>query len=88
MTFKVGEKAYVVENHSYVTPVIIIRSYGDFYSVTAGGKGINLRPSRLFRTREEAERTLPGRERTDASRTTGSGETPYDYMDYYSPYGL
>ena len=88
MTFKVGEQAYIVENHSYVTPVVIIRSYGDFYSVVAGGKGMNLRASRLFETREEAERTLPRRKRTVASRTTGGGETPYDFMDYHSPYGL
>ena len=88
MTFKVGEQAYIVENHSYVTPVVIIRSYGDFLTVAVGGKGINLRPSRLFKTREEAERTLPGRKRVVASRTTGSGEIPYDYMDYHSPYGL
>ena len=88
MTFKVGERAYIVENHSYVTPVVILKSYGDFYTIGVGEKGINLRAGRLFKTREEAERTLPGRERTDASRTTGSGETPYDYMDYHSPYGL
>ena len=88
MTFKVGEQAYIVENHSYVTPVVIIRSYGDFYSVAAGGKGMNLRASRLFKTREEAERTLPRRERTVVSRTTGGGEIPYDLMDYHSPYGL
>lgn len=88
MTFKVGEQAYIVENHSYVTPVVIIRSYGDFYSVAAGGKGMNLRASRLFKTREEAERTLPRRERTVVSRTIGGGETPYDFMDYHSPYGL
>lgn len=42
MTFKVGEKAYIVENHSYVTPVVILRSYGDFYTVAAGGAGINV----------------------------------------------
>ena len=64
MTFKVGEKAYIVENHSYVTPVDILRSYGDFYTVAVGGTGINLRASRLFKTREDAERTLPGRKRT------------------------
>ena len=88
MTFKVGEKAYIVENHSYVTPVVILRSYGDFYSVAAGGAGINLRASRLFKTREDAERTLPGRKKTVASKAYGSSETPYDYMDYHSPYGL
>lgn len=88
MTFKVGEKAYIVENHSYVTPVVIIRSYGDFYTVAAGEKGINLKGSRLFKTREDAERTLPGRKRTVASGANGSSETPYDYIDYRSPYGL
>jgi hypothetical protein len=88
MTFKVGEKAYIVENHSYVTPVDILRSYGDFYTVAVGGTGINLRASRLFKTREDAERTLPGRKRTVASKAYGSSETPYDFMDYHSPYGL
>ena len=88
MTFKVGEQAYIVENHSYVTPVVVVRSYGDFYTVAAGRKGINFRASRLFRTREEAERTLPRRERNIASRKGGSSTTPYDYMNYRSPYGL
>lgn len=88
MTFKVGEQAFIVENHSYVTPVVVVRSYGDFYTVAAGRKGINLRASRLFKTREDAERTLPTRERTAASRTGGSGVSPYDYMNYRSPYGL
>ncbi|MCH4013846.1 MAG: hypothetical protein LKE64_05915 [Solobacterium sp.] len=88
MTFKVGEQAYIVENHSHVTPVVVVRDYGDFYTVAAGGKGINLRASRLFKTREDAERTLPKRVRVVASMTGGSVATPYDYMNYRSPYGL
>lgn len=88
MTFKVGERAYIVENHTYVTPVVILKSYGDFYTIGIGEKSINLRASRLFKTREDAERTLPGRKRTVASGANGSSETPYDYIDYRSPYGL
>jgi hypothetical protein len=86
MTFKVGEKAYIVENHSYVTPVVILRSYGDFYTVAAGGAGINLRASRLFRKREDAEAKLPRRERMVTGGTNYS--SPYSYMDYHSPYGI
>ena len=88
MTFKVGERAYIVENHTYVTPVVILKSYGDFYTIGVIEKSINLRASRLFKTREDAERTLPRREQTVPNRATGSSETPYDYMNYRSPYGL
>ena len=84
MTFKVGEKAYIVENHSYVTPVDILRIYGDFYTVVVGGSGINLRASRLFRTRGGCGVNITGkRKRTIASKAYGSSETPYDHMDYH-----
>jgi hypothetical protein len=40
MTFKAGEQAYIIENHSRVTPVVVVRSYGDFYTVAFGEKNL------------------------------------------------
>ena len=56
MAFNEGEQAYIIENNSRVTPVRIIRKDGDFYTIEFSDYGrINLRASRLFHTREEAE---------------------------------
>lgn len=91
MAFKAGDRAFIIENHSHVAPVIIVRSYGDFYTVALGGKGINLRASRLFGTREEAEKQLP---RWAADRPAGrpvagcASPSPYDYLNFRSPYGI
>ena len=86
MTFKAGEQAYIIENHSRVTPVVVVRSYGDFYTVAIGETRINLRASRLFRKREDAEAKLP---RCEKMATSGMNySSPYSYMDYHSPYGI
>jgi hypothetical protein len=90
MTFKAGEQAYIIENNSRVTPVIVVRSYGDFYTVEFGESSINLRASRLYKTRKDAEEKLPKRMKPGnltRGRMTGY-DSPYDYIDFHSPYGI
>ena len=44
MSFSEGEKAYIIENNSHVTPVRIIRKDGEFYTIQFEDYGrINLR---------------------------------------------
>ena len=51
MSFCEGDKAYIIENNSHVTPVRIIRKDGEFYTIQFADCGrINLRESRLFHT--------------------------------------
>ena len=89
MAFREGEQVYIVENNSHVTPVQIIRKDGEFYTIQFSDCGrINLRESRLFRTKEEALKRIrhaPSRVRHIA----GNGYTsPYHYNNSRNPYGI
>ena len=59
MSFSEGEKAYIIENNSHVTPVRIIRKDGEFYTIQFADYGrISLRGSRLYHTEEEARKKI------------------------------
>ena len=59
--FNVGDEVYIIENNRNVRKVTIIKTSRDFCTVrfndTAGA--ITLRVSRLYGTRNKAERSLP-----------------------------
>lgn len=98
MTFREGDGAYIIENNSRVTPVTIIERRGDFCTIAFGKTVISLRQSRLYRTRREAEANLPKwvieeqekrRQEERQKKYHGRKEyTPYDNINYRSPYGL
>ncbi len=78
MAFKIGSKAFMVESNRIVREVTIVKRNGDFYIVRFGNSGgIQVRISRLFATKEEAEATLPKSEITQ--KRTGY-RSPYDYL--------
>ena len=89
--FREGEKAYIIENNLRVTPVHIVRSYGDLYTVALSHQcWITLREGRLFRTQEEAQKKVgivpvPVREEPAAER---GYKSPYQYDNSRSPYGI
>ena len=65
MAFKIGSKAFMVESNRIVSEVTIVKRNGDFYIVRfENSGGIQVRISRLFATKEEAEATLPKSEIT------------------------
>lgn len=61
MRFKKGDIAYLVENHMRITPVKVMAASGGFCTVrfcNSGSSAIRVRDSRLFKTEEEASRSL------------------------------
>lgn len=90
MSFNEGEKAYIVENNSHVTPVRIIRKDGGFYTIQFADCGrINLRESRLFHTEKEAQKKIrPAPSSNRQVIRNGYYKTPYQYNNSRSPYGI
>lgn len=61
MGFKKGDIAYIVENQMRVTQVKVLAASGGFCTVRfcdSGSSAIRVRDSRLFKTEEEASRSL------------------------------
>ena len=61
MRFKKGDTAYLIENQIRITPVKVIAVSGGFCTVRfcdSGSSAIRVRESRLFKTEEEASRSL------------------------------
>lgn len=61
MRFKKGDMAYLVENHMRITPIKIVAASGGFCTVrfcNSDSSAIRVRESRLFKTEEEASRSL------------------------------
>ena len=90
MSFNEGEKAYIVENNSHVTPVRIIRKDGEFYTIQFANFGrISLRGSRLYHTEEEAqEKIRPAPSSNRQVIRNGYHKTPYQYNNSRSPNGI
>lgn len=61
MEFKEGTAAFIVESNRIIREVIIVKRTGNLYIVRFANNdgGIQVRGSRLFATREEAEKTVP-----------------------------
>ena len=90
MSFSEGEKAYIIENNSHVTPVRIIRKDGEFYTIQFEDYGrINLRRSRLYHTEKEARKRIkPTPSLNRQVIRNGYHKTPYQYNNSRSPYGI
>ena len=60
MRFKKGDLAYIVENQRRITPVKVMAVSGGFCTVRfdSDSSAIRVRDSRLFKTEEEASRSL------------------------------
>lgn len=78
--FSVGSQAFIIESNRLVREVSIVACKGDFYIVRFAdsnlGGGILVRASRLFVSKEDAERALP--ERYKPKIKIGF-RSPYDY---------
>lgn len=77
MNFQNGSHAYIIESNRTIREVTVVRRSGDFYLVRFDSNGgVQLRGSRLFVTKEEAEATLP------QTKVVGQKKgycSPYDY---------
>lgn len=62
--YNLGDTAYIIESNMFIREVKIVNISGGFavISFTKGGGRIQLRESRLFPTKEEAEANLPKKE--------------------------
>lgn len=62
MRFKPGDKAFIVESNRFLREVEIRSTAGGMYLIkfVDTGGGIKVKESRLFATREEAEKSLLG----------------------------
>ena len=69
-------KAYIVESNRWIREVEIRSTAGGMYLIRfpETGGGIKVKESRLFATREEAEKGLPGNKPEPKKRNQ------YDYM--------
>ena len=72
--FKAGEKAFIVESNRFIREVTVKSCAGGMYLIKfEDGGGIKAKEHRLFKTKEDAEASIP----KEKSKKTRS---PYDYM--------
>ena len=76
MRFKAGDKAFIVESNRWIREVEIRSTAGGMYLIKFldSGGAIKVKESRLFATREDAEKSLPGYKPEPKKRNQ------YDYM--------
>ena len=85
MIFGFGDTAYILENHIKVTPVMVLDRTGDMYTVRIRGGAMRVRHSRLYSTREEAEKNVirlgeAAEPAKAGERTFGHYRSPYDWV--------
>ena len=79
MIYSAGDRAYILENHVKVTPVMVVNRIGDMYTVRfKDGGGTRVRHSRLYRTEAEATK--------DIIPLTVPDPVPEPQKKYRSPY--
>ena len=72
---EVGSHVFIIESNRTITEVVVAARRGDFYTVRfLNGGAIQLRQSRIFLSREDAEKKIPAR--VEEKRRYYS---PYDY---------
>ena len=61
MKYAEGDQAFIVESTRFIRAVRIVKFSGGFYTVRfiERNGGMNVRPSRLFPTKEAAEASIP-----------------------------
>ena len=77
LAIKERSTAFIIESNRFIREVTIIKQRGDLCVVRFSDKrgGIQIRSSRLYSTREEADAKLPKPEKVQHK-----SRTPYDYM--------
>lgn len=89
MAFREGDQAFIIENNSHVTPVYIVRKDGDFYTIEFSNYSrINLRESRLYYTREDAENKIRRTPFVRRQVNSNGYTSPYKYDNARNPYGI
>lgn len=72
---EVGSHVFIIESSRIITEVVIAARRGDFYTLRfLNGGAIQLRRSRIFLTREEAQEKIPV-----LVRMKRKFRSPYDY---------
>ena len=72
---EVGSHVFIIESNRTITEMVVAARRGDFYTLRfLNGGAIQLRHSRIFLTREDAEEKIPAL--VEAKRRYRS---PYDY---------
>lgn len=72
---KVGDVCYFIENNYRITQALVTYVAGDFCTLKYGsGRGIRLRTTRLYKSKEEAQEALP------AQALPRRRANPYLYM--------
>ena len=72
---EVGSHVFIIESNRTITEVVVAARRGDFYTVRfLNGGAIQLRQSRIFLSREDAEKKIPAR--VEEKRRCYS---PYDF---------
>lgn len=77
MMFKEGTTAFIVESNRLIREVTIVRRTGDLYVVrfTDSNGGIQVRGTRLYPTKKDAEKTVP-----NVKGSKKGYRSPYDYL--------
>ena len=77
-----GSQAYLIESNRIIREVTVVSCRSDFYIVrfagNSGNGGIQVRGSRLFPTREDAEHSIPATHKITSQKKNGF-RSPYDY---------
>lgn len=72
---EVGSHVFIIESNRTITEMVVAARRGEFYTVRfLNGGAIQLRRSRIFATKEEAESALPVK-----TETMCRYRSPYDY---------
>lgn len=58
MIYEVGDMPYLLENNLRARQVLIMGRIGDMYTVRINGGAIRVRHTRLYETKEEAEKNI------------------------------
>ena len=58
MIFGFGDTAYFIENGVRVTPVMVLDRMEDVYTIRINNRYLHVRHTRLYTTKEEAEKNI------------------------------
>lgn len=77
MVFKEGTSVFIIESNRLVREVVIVKRTGNLYVIKFADNngGIQVRGSRLFSTRDEAEKSVP-----NVRESKKRYLSPYEYL--------
>lgn len=71
MSYKAGDKVYIIESSRRVRECTIVRCHGDLYTRFDNGGGIQIKVYRLFGSKEKAETNLSKPKNRSKQKNTG-----------------